>query len=256
MNKLKLQLKNWIEAITGYEIVRYGPGTFALINNKRLSDIWFSRHAQLRALFQKHNIDLVVDVGANEGQFAREIRTFYHGDIVSFEPAKVVFSKLAKAAAADSKWHVHQLALGNYVGTQTLHVSEQTIFSSLLKATDYSFHRFGPSALGNQEETVQVDRLDNTLDKLFPSIEDKRIFLKMDTQGYDAEVFKGVGGRLNLVTVLQSEVSVIPIYDGMPHWTDSISLYEEAGFGVVGLFPVTRDAGQVVEFDCLMARAC
>jgi hypothetical protein len=68
------------------------------------------------------------------------------------------------------------------------------------------------------------------------------------------EVFKGLGNKLDEVLVLQSEVSLIPIYDNMPHWTESISLYESAGFGVVGMFPVNWDAGRVVEYDCLLTR--
>ena len=53
---------------------------------------------------------------------------------------------------------------------------------------------------------------------------------------------------------MQSEVSLIPIYEDMPHWTESIEMYEAAGFGVVGLYPVTRDDGRVIEYDCLLKR--
>lgn len=76
----------------------------------------------------------------------------------------------------------------------------------------------------------------------------------METQGYDMEVFKGLGNKLKYVIVLQSEVSLISIYEGMPHWTESISIYEKAGFGVVGMFPVNRDSGRIIEYDCLLAR--
>jgi hypothetical protein len=32
-------------------------------------------------------------------------------------------------------------------------------------------------------------------------------------------------------------------------------MYEQAGFGIVGMFPVTRDSGRVIGYDCLMVRA-
>lgn len=81
-----------------------------------------------------------------------------------------------------------------------------------------------------------------------------RVFLKMDTQGYDTAVFEGLGTALAHVVLLQSEVSLIPIYAGMPHWTESIATYEKNGFGVVGMFPVSRDSSRVVEYDCLLVK--
>jgi hypothetical protein len=92
------------------------------------------------------------------------------------------------------------------------------------------------------------------LDEIASNGSFRKIFLKLDTQGFDMEVFKGLGNKLDEVLVLQSEVSLIPIYDNMPHWTESLALYESAGFGVAGMFPVNWDDGRVVEYDCLLTR--
>ena len=74
------------------------------------------------------------------------------------------------------------------------------------------------------------------------------IFLKMDTQGYDKEAFAGMSSQIPNLFGLQSELSVVPLYEGMPHYTDTE--YEAAG-----LFVVNRDAsGRVIEYDCLMAK--
>ncbi len=80
------------------------------------------------------------------------------------------------------------------------------------------------------------------LESLLPDIGSRRILLKMDTQGYDTEVFKGLGSKLEHVYALQSEVSLISIYEGMPHWTESISLYEKSR--VWSRRDVSRDAGR------------
>jgi hypothetical protein len=109
-------------------------------------------------------------------------------------------------------------------------------------------------SIGVEEEVVSVRRLDEVLEEVVQDFNSKRIFLKMDTQGYDLEVFKGLGNKLKYVVAIQSEVSVIPIYKEVPHWTDCISFYERAGFGVTSLFPVTIDSCRVIEFDCLMVR--
>jgi hypothetical protein len=57
------------------------------------------------------------------------------------------------------------------------------------------------------------------------------------------------------VHALQSEVSLIPVYEGMPHWTESLRVYEEAGFSVAAMIPVANDGLRVVEYDCLLVRS-
>lgn len=209
---------------------------------------------QRRQVFKDFTVDLVLDVGANTGQFAHDLRTFYKGDLISFEPVPSAFHQLATAASRDPRWKVHQFALGSQSATQTMNVCRRTELSSLLKTNQYCTGRFGENAAPTGQEVVSVRRLDDALDELVPDCARRRIFLKMDTQGYDLEVFKGLGDKLQHVVAIQSEVSLIPIYEGMPHWTDSISSYEKAGFGVAGLFPVTFDGCRVIEFDCLLVR--
>jgi FkbM family methyltransferase len=244
--------KHLFERLSGYEVERFGNSSFVLLNKKQRVDAWFSRASQIRSIIEKFQVDLVIDVGANEGQFALELRSFYGGEILSFEPVASAFEKLAAAAAADPDWQVHKLALGSRASTQTINVAGRSVFSSLLKANAYSSQRFGQGASAASVEVVSVRRLDDVLEEIRPAA--RRIFLKLDTQGYDMEVFRGLGNWLARVVALQSEVSLVAIYEGMPHWTETIAVYETAGFGVVAMFPVTHDSGRVIEYDCLMTK--
>jgi hypothetical protein len=107
-------------------------------------------------------------------------------------------------------------------------------------------------------EEVPVKRLDGVLDACLAGIPEPRVFLKMDTQGYDLLVVEGAGTRLGEVLALQSELAVLPIYEGMStDFTDAIAALRRRGFEVSGLFPVNRDPRNglcVVEFDCVMCR--
>lgn len=255
MGTFRKQVKNLVEGLTGHEIERIGSKSFAFIDKERRTDAWFLYNTQLSLIIEKFKINIVIDVGANKGQFAQKLRTFYPGKIISFEPVTEIFEKLCEAASSDSNWHVYKMALGSQAANQTINISEETVFSSLLRTNDLCIELFGDRSRPKREEVVPIRRLDDILDKIVPDIENKRIFLKMDTQGYDTEVFKGMGNKLKHVIVLQSEVSLISIYEGMPHWTESISIYEKAGFGVVGMFPVSRDSDRIIEYDCLMVRA-
>ncbi len=97
--------------------------------------------------------------------------------------------------------------------------------------------------------------------EIFASLQERRRFerpyLKMDTQGFDLEVVRGATETLRVVPVLQTEVSVRPLYAGMPDYITSIRTLEERGFELSGLFPVVYDTSfRVVEFDCVMANRC
>ena len=69
-----------------------------------------------------------------------------------------------------------------------------------------------------------------------------RVFLKMDTQGFDLEVFGGLGEWQQDVVGLQSEVALLLIYEGMPRMREALDVYEAAGYEISGLYPVTRRA--------------
>jgi len=76
---------------TGFDIVRYQPSTHPLARRKRL--------------LENYGIDLVLDVGANVGQYGKELRCIgYKGQIASFEPLSAAYAELAKVSQADGLW--------------------------------------------------------------------------------------------------------------------------------------------------------
>jgi FkbM family methyltransferase len=280
---IKQFLKNTIKTISGYEIQGIGSGSSAFAMAKENIDMQFiypatlhlmkktddevegtwrlyDRLCQLRVktIIEKYQINLVIDVGANEGQFASELRrNGYQGKIISFEPISSAFAKLKAVASNDRHWDVYNFALGTENTEQKIYISDDSCFTSFLKSNDWCEQEFGEGSLGKIEETVIVRRLDQVLNEIVDNLDRSRIYLKMDTQGYDLKVFAGLGNMHERILALQSEISVLPIYQGMPHFTDSISCFEQAGFEIAGMYPVsTEKAGlRTVEFDCLMVKS-
>ena len=77
----------------------------------------------------------------------------------------------------------------------------------------------------------------------------------MSAQGFDVEVFRGPERCMERIFALQSELSVSPIYEQMPHYLESLRYYESFGFSLMNLSVVSRTKQQsVLEYDCLMAR--
>jgi hypothetical protein len=99
-------------------------------------------------------------------------------------------------------------------------------------------------------------RLDAVLDEVLAPVADPRPYLKLDTQGYDLEVFAGLGERVADFVGMQSEVALLQIYEGMPRMPEALAAYESAGFEITALYPVSRDmrTARVLEFDCVMVR--
>jgi FkbM family methyltransferase len=229
-------------------------GYMALAHRLRLPEIRFvSDLRQWSCLFElldRLQINVFVDVGANKGHFSRHLRMGgYRQRLISFEPIPADFSSIEQLAKDDPEWVPVNCALGAEDGTKAFNVinsGQESVLSSFLNS---------PNTKADSVINVKIARLDTLLPKLIADIVEPRIFLKMDTQGYDLAVLSGAANVLDLIQGLQSEVSVIPLYDGMPHYTDALKQYEAIGFGLMHLFPVGRlPDGRVVEYDCVMMR--
>ena len=211
---------------------------------------------QLPALFGMYGVNCVIDVGAHEGEYAKRLRAGgYTGRIVSFEPVPRALAALEQAADGDADWHVHGVALGREDGTTAMKVVHGTL-SSILPATKFGAGRY-PRLQEPEEVEVEVKRLDRMLDGLLDGIAEPRPFLKLDTQGYDLDVFAGAGEAIERFVGMQSELALMQIYKGMPRMRKALATYEKAGFEIAALYPISRQTrtGRVVEYDCVMVRA-
>src|SRR5688572_24729203 len=137
----------------------------------------------LSRLFRQLRIDCVLDVGANKGQYGRELRrSGYRGSIVSFEPISAEFERLTAEAQGDAQWSCHRLALGRESGTLPLNVTQGTVFGSFLQPSEYGTRQFQEGMAVVRQELVPIERLDAVLPQLIPDFRTRRIALKMHTQ--------------------------------------------------------------------------
>jgi FkbM family methyltransferase len=215
-----------------------------------------SQFEHLAALLETYEADCVLDVGAHVGEFASTLRQAgYSGPIVSFEPVNDYFKRLEAAAARDAKWWVYRAALGRDTGDRPMNVMDGT-GSSFLSPNRYAM-RCWPEWHSVHVEKVPMRRLSDMMEMFFASISVSRPFLKLDTQGYDLEVFQGAGDRIHDLVGLQCELSLIPLYEGMPTIEDALGVFRAAGFDVTGFFPVAVEnaTARLLEVDCVMIRS-
>jgi FkbM family methyltransferase len=210
----------------------------------------------LRQLLGFLEIDCVLDVGANIGQYHDFLRNrvLYEGTIVSFEPVSRHVEILKARAMADRDWHIEGYALGATEGTLPINVMVSDQFSSFLEPDHSQVDK--EVAEWNTPckiEEVPVHTIDQVLPVLRERLDFHRPYLKLDTQGFDMQVLEGAKQALSGVCALQTEASVIGIYKGMPGYMDTIRYLNERGFDASGFYPVSRDSSlRLVEFDCVM----
>ena len=221
---------------------------------QKLNPHWYQL-SYVKRILRMLDVDCVVDIGANAGQYASELRALgYKGFILSFEPDSSVFQQLEQKTARDDRWFAYNIALGAKRGELELNIMRRSEFNSFRSPTTSESSIVADFNTVVRREKVQVHTLSEVLPPLAGEFGFSRAFLKMDTQGYDWEVFCGARDILDLIVGLQSEISVTRVYNDVPTWSDMLARYEGEGFELLNLFSVSPGFHKLSEFDCYMKR--
>jgi FkbM family methyltransferase len=229
---------------------------YKLLPKWRLEYWPMARH--LARLFTQYRVDCVIDVGAHEGGYGAFLRrdVGYRGPILSFEPTSRSFGRLNVRAEFDPSWTPFQLALGSEIKDMIIRVAESSDLTSFLEPCHNKVDDFIGANVTVAEETVSVTTLDAFMEGFRREHDVSRLYLKMDTQGFDLEVLRGATLTLADVVGLQSEMSVLPIYKGMPGHEEAMADITRRGYELSGMFPITTDRHhRLVEYDCVFVRS-
>lgn len=198
------------------------------------------QHRDLPVWLALHNIDVVLDIGANDGRYASEIREAgWAGRIISFEPQPDVFERLKTRMAGDSAWQGFQMGLGNTEGELAMNAHGLDVLSSFL-----------PSR--KKDDTtrvihVPVKRPEFIFDEIMEGC--CRPFVKIDTQGYELEIIRGFGKRTDDVIGWQLELSIKPLYEGQPLIDEIIFTMRSKGQALWRILPGLRDPATLQAFE-------
>lgn len=173
--------------------------------------------ASWRRVFRR--TDLILDVGANVGQSYDRFRELgYQGRINSYEPHPPSFRALCRFSG--HHWRRYCMALSSSSGSRKFYRSLLFPYSQL------NSFQYSPE-LGTEAVMMPARRLDSL------RFGGDRIFLKIDTEGHDLEVFRGAKGILDRVRYVMMEVAVVSRYQGEPEFATVVGELAQAGFKVV-----------------------
>ena len=237
-------MKNFIKKIIyklGFELKKYSVDS--------------SYQARFKKMISFHNIDTVIDVGANIGQYGQELRrNGFQGKIISIEPLHDARNILLKNSKKDSLWQVTpRYALGDIDGEIEINIAGNSASSSVLKMLDEHINA-APESKYIGAEKVQVFKLD-TISKEY-ICQDEKLFLKIDTQGYEDLVLKGAKETIKKVKGIQLEISFLPLYEGQKLYKDLMNFMNDLGFELWDISSVLADkkSGRLLQCDTVFFR--
>ena len=182
----------------GYRISRYTPG------RDYLQDIKYFLEGRSRPM--------IFDVGANIGQSVDRYKAeFPQSEIHSFEPSPTTFKKLKEHCRAIPGTHPWNYGVGSQPGVLPLMENTDPEMTSFLEPSSFAPEK------GTLKQTTNVDVI--TLDAFSAEQRIDMIhLLKVDTQGFEFEVFKGAERLMqeNKIALLYFEFNFSDMYKGLP----------------------------------------
>ena len=221
------------------------------------SNLYSRDDLRLQKFFDIHEIDTVLDVGANKGQFALELlNSGFKGKVVSFEALPDVYEQLQQNAAEfGERWTVApRCALSDEKGTVEFHVTHNLASSSMLAPSDIlvsADERF----TAKQVIEVDCDRLDDMIGPL--GINPDNLFLKLDVQGGEKKVLAGAPDMVSKARGILLEMSLRALYDGQPLAGELDLSLVDMGFELWDIQPMYRDphTGRLDQYDAIYFRS-
>jgi FkbM family methyltransferase len=210
--------------------------------------VWY-----LKKLFALLEVDLVIDVGGNLGQYSGLLRerVRYRGPLITVEPIPEMATTLRRRFGHDKSWALMECAIGDKPGASVLNVMHGHELSSLLEP-DRSHTEF-LDKLNRVQHRIEIEV--KTIDQLMaehPLAQRARnVYLKLDVQGFELHVLRGAGQSLSRIVALQAEASVIPLYTGIPPYHSLMRDIEALGFQLS--FVPAHNYTQfpdMIDFDC------
>lgn len=192
--------------------------------------------------------DLILDVGANRGQFALLTRILFPDvTLRAYEPLTTEINTLRKVVGVYRGVEVYAFALGEKDERRTMNISNRKDSSSLLPIGELQSRIF-PRTESVAKEEVELRRLDDLKDHWMNS---SNALLKLDVQGYELAVLRGAKDALRHCKYVYVECSEVSLYEGQPVRCEIVSFLENEGFALQRSVNECFYRGALVQADYL-----
>lgn len=165
--------------------------------------------------------DLVFDVGANHGSMAKVFRQL-NTRVVAFEPQESCYDYLKSYFWGDKNVYLENVALGGNPGVANMRTSKDSLLSTLSPdfiQRNVSSGRFASEAWSGEQKVVV-----ETLDKFISKYGTPQ-FIKIDVEGFEAEVVRGLTKPVKMLSLEFSTDTTNTLIDALGYLS-SIGKYQ------------------------------
>ena len=187
-----------------YKLAKHILSYFDSFSKKKVSDF----------LIKKNNgkIPVLIDVGSHHGESIKFFsKNFKINKILGFEPDKENFEILKKKINKYQNIKIYNIALGEYNGfinfkkhydSESSTVVEINQNSNYFKRKNYYLDFFNSKKKFFEEKKIEINSLENIIGHNEFKVID---LVKIDTEGYDFHVIKGLGKLIQKVKFIYFE---------------------------------------------------
>lgn len=204
------------------------------------------------AMLKSISADLVLDIGANCGQFALIVRMMHRSiPVKSYEPLPDAAATYRRVHRGTELFELYEVAVGDENGNANLHISARADSSSMLPIAELQEKLFPNTG---EVGTISVKMV--TLDSLkshWDGADDA--LLKIDVQGFELKVLQGAVLALARCKYVYVECSEMPLYTGQAIRSEVTAFLRDNGFVELQSYNASMSAGKLVQADYLFVRA-
>lgn len=202
----------------------------------------------------KLNIKTIIDVGSNEGQFAKFIYGYLPSvTIYSFEPLPLCFEKLKKLKKEIHSLHPLNIALGEINGFEKFYQNDFSPSSSFMQMKESHVLNF-PQTKKSKQIDIEIQRLDD----LVPSLNIvPEVMVKIDVQGYEEKVINGgIEFFKKIPKIILIEASIRELYENEISFDEIYKLFVSLGYKYQGnLYQLYSPLdGEILQVDAVFIK--
>ncbi len=177
---------------------------------------------------KKNNIKTILDIGANEGQFAKYINNVLpDATIYSFEPIPACFKKLLFLSDGIKNLHPINIALGDKNDKIDFYQNEFSPSSSIMKMKDTHIANF-PHTKETKLIKIEVRKLDDFIHEIEIA---NPVLVKIDVQGYEGKVLLGGNNFFkNIPKIVIIEASLKEMYENEISFNEIYEMFRSMNY--------------------------
>ena len=186
----------------------------------------------------------IIDIGFNKGQFSTLILLFKKKSIVyGFDPSEGETFSIAKRLKSlyPKRFKFFNYALGDKNQEKYLNIALSSDNNSFMKPTLENQNLFNKVSLSGMRKKVKI----KTLTDLDIKFEGTINLLKIDVQGYEIKILKGISNEIyKNIEWIYIELSEIELYKGQGSYLEIDRFLKSKGFFAEGKFNITKNHNQ------------